>query len=51
MSVEKTKNRPRRSTPRKSQPAMRPVQRMLLELAYRMHATRVVGMLPAAYQQ
>ncbi len=41
-----TKSKPRQ-TSRKTVPAARPVQQMLLELARRMHATRVVKVLPA----
>lgn len=48
MSVTQSKTR-RQRTSRKSRPTTtRPVQEMLLDLAYRLHATRVVGVLPAA---
>ena len=50
MSTTMTRTKSRRPSPtRKSRPApARPVQELLLELAYRMHATRVVRVLPAA---
>jgi hypothetical protein len=43
-------NRTRRPGSRKSRKAVptRPVQELLLELAYRMHATRPVAILPRA---
>jgi len=50
MSDRRTQSRPRRATARKGRPATpdRPVEELLLDLAYRMHATRVVRVRPCA---
>jgi hypothetical protein len=50
MSATRIKSRPGRTIARKGRRAMpnRSVADMLLGLAYRMHATRVVRVLPAA---
>ena len=48
MAATQTKNRTRRPATRVSRTKpTRPVQELLLDLAYRLHATRVVGTRPA----
>jgi hypothetical protein len=48
MSMTQVKARPRRTDARANRPAVpaRAVRGLLLELSYRLHATRVVGKLP-----
>jgi hypothetical protein len=50
MSATRTRSRPGRTIARKSRREIpnRSVEEMLLGLAYRMHATRVVRVLPGA---
>jgi hypothetical protein len=50
MSDRRTKSRPGRTVTRKGQSGKpnRSVEELLLDLAYRMHATRVVAVLPSA---
>jgi len=50
MSDMRVKSRPRRTVARNGRQARpsRPVEELLLDLAYRMHATRVVRVLPSA---
>jgi len=50
MSDRRVKSRPRRTVARDGRQARpsRPVEELLLDLAYRMHATRVVRVLPSA---
>ena len=42
-----TQHRPHRMVERKTHQSYRPVPEMLLELAYRLHATKVVAHVPA----